>query len=73
MIYKSATIGISSFKKKFYMCIKLLLNCRLAKKDNLQINAFLNLVVEEQKKSFYALLKKITRKARNKLVREMVG
>ena len=40
--------------------MELLLDCRLARKDYLQINAFSDLVVMEEEESPHALLKKAT-------------
>lgn len=52
---------------------KPLLDCRPEKKDYSQINAFSNLMVVEQKGNPHVLQKKTTKKATNKVIREMAS
>lgn len=53
------------------MCFsKFLFNCQLTKKDYLQINGFLDLVVVEQEQNPHTLQKKATERATKKVIRE---
>lgn len=68
-------VNTNSFWKKSFIChteLKLssLFDSWLARKNHLQINAFSNLMLVEQKKSSYTLQKKISEQAINKIIKE---